>query len=146
MYVLEKTFLSCKTCVLSYCLLLYSYNFNPIKNTHLRHVTVHYFSVLYNRKPYFFRIGRRDKSVFFSYCTLCKGSNSLIFVICLLELVIIVEHSMIILIELKYIVSLPFDWTLNKTFWFDLILIWRTLSPIFFSFVHNSMNFSICKP
>jgi hypothetical protein len=37
-------------------LLLYSYYFNPIKNTHLRHVTVHYFSVLYNRKPYFFRI------------------------------------------------------------------------------------------
>ena len=30
-----------------------------------------------------------------------------------------VEHSMIILIELKYIASLPFDWT-------------RTLSPIFF--------------
>jgi hypothetical protein len=24
--------------------LLYSYNFNPVKNTHLRHVTVHYFS------------------------------------------------------------------------------------------------------
>ena len=24
--------------------LLYSYNFNPIKNIHLRHVTVHYFS------------------------------------------------------------------------------------------------------
>ena len=24
--------------------LLYSYNFNPIKNTHLRHVTVHYFT------------------------------------------------------------------------------------------------------
>jgi hypothetical protein len=67
--------------------LLYSYNFNPIKNTHLRHVTVHYFSVLYNRKPYFFRIGRPDKSVFFSYCTLCKGSNSLIFVVCFLELV-----------------------------------------------------------
>ena len=59
-------------------LLLYSYNFHPIKNTHLRHVTVHYFSVLYNRKPYFFRIGRPDKSVFSSYCTLCKGSNSLI--------------------------------------------------------------------
>ena len=43
------------------------------------------------------------------------------------------EHSMIILIELKYIVSVPFNWT-------------RTLSPIFFLFVHNSMNFSICKP
>jgi hypothetical protein len=70
-----------------YSYLLYSYNFNPIKNTHLRHVTVHYFSILYNRKPYFFRIGRPDKSVFFLYCTLCKGSNSLIFVICFLELV-----------------------------------------------------------
>jgi hypothetical protein len=70
-----------------YHILLYSYNFNPIKNTHLRHVTVHYFSVLYNRKPYFFRIGSPDKSVFFSYCTLCKGINSLIFVICFLELV-----------------------------------------------------------
>ena len=45
--------------------LLYSYKFNPIKSTHLRHVTVHYFSALYNRKPYFFRIGRPDKSVFF---------------------------------------------------------------------------------
>jgi hypothetical protein len=67
--------------------LLYSYNFNPIKNTHLRHVTVHYSSVLYNRKLYFFCIGRPDKSVFFSYCTLCKGSNSLIFVVCFLELV-----------------------------------------------------------
>jgi hypothetical protein len=33
--------------------------------------------ILYNRKPYCFRIGRPDKSVFFSYCTLCKGSNSL---------------------------------------------------------------------
>ena len=42
--------------IMYYFLLLYSYNFNPIKNTHLRHVTVHYFSVLYNRKPYFFRI------------------------------------------------------------------------------------------
>jgi hypothetical protein len=39
-------------------------------------VTVHYFSVLYNRKPYFFRIGRPDKSVFFSYCTLCKGREA----------------------------------------------------------------------
>jgi hypothetical protein len=34
--------------------LLYIYNFHLIKNTHLRHVTVHYFSVLHNRKPYFF--------------------------------------------------------------------------------------------
>jgi hypothetical protein len=35
-----------------------------------------------------------------------------------------VEHSMIILIELKYIVSLPFDWT-------------RTLSPLFFDELFN---------
>jgi hypothetical protein len=42
-----------------------TYNFNPIKNTHLRHVTVHYFSVLYNRKPYFFRIGRPISPYFF---------------------------------------------------------------------------------
>ena len=41
------------------------------------------FPALYNRKPYFFRIGLPDKSVFFSYCTLCKGSNSLIFVVIL---------------------------------------------------------------
>jgi hypothetical protein len=30
--------------IIGYYTLLYSYNFNPIKNTHLRHVTVHYFS------------------------------------------------------------------------------------------------------
>ena len=53
--------------------LLYSYNFNPIKNTHLRHVTVHYFPLLYNRKPYFFRIGRPDKSVFFFVLYIMKG-------------------------------------------------------------------------
>jgi hypothetical protein len=53
---------------LQYYWLLYSYNFNPIKNTHLRHVTVHYFypfcttgsrifSVLdVPISPYFFRI------------------------------------------------------------------------------------------
>jgi hypothetical protein len=28
----------------SYNMLLYGYNFNPIKNTQLRHMTVHYFS------------------------------------------------------------------------------------------------------
>ena len=50
-----------------YKILLYNYDFHPIKNTHLRHVTVHYFSVLYNQKrifsvldvpinPYCFRI------------------------------------------------------------------------------------------
>jgi len=41
-----------------YIQLSYSCNFNPIKNTHLRHVTVHYFSRIVQRKPYFFRIGR----------------------------------------------------------------------------------------
>ena len=44
-----------------------------------------------------------------------------------------VEHSLIILIDLKYIVSVLLDWTM-------------TLSPILILFVHNSMNFSICKP
>jgi hypothetical protein len=43
--------------IIGYYTLLYSYNFNPIKNTHLRHVTYIIFPVLYNRKPYFFRIG-----------------------------------------------------------------------------------------
>ena len=37
-----------------------------------------------------------------------------------------VEHSMIILIELKYIVSVPFDWT-------------RTLSPILF-FIRSQLD------
>jgi hypothetical protein len=35
-------------------LLLYSYNFNPIKNTHLRHVTVHYFSCIVQPEAVFF--------------------------------------------------------------------------------------------
>ena len=34
--------------------LLYSYNFNPIKNTHLRHVTVHYFSRIVQPEAIFF--------------------------------------------------------------------------------------------
>jgi hypothetical protein len=34
--------------------LLYSYNFNPIKNTHLRHVTVHYFSRIVQPEAVFF--------------------------------------------------------------------------------------------
>ena len=46
---------------------LYNYNFNPIKNMHLRHVIVHYFSRIVQPEAYFFRIGRPDKSVFFSY-------------------------------------------------------------------------------
>ena len=35
-------------------LLLYSYNFNPIKNTHLRHVTVDYFSRIVQPEAVFF--------------------------------------------------------------------------------------------
>ena len=38
----------------NYYLLLYSYNFNPIKNTHLRHVTVHYFSRILQPEAVFF--------------------------------------------------------------------------------------------
>ena len=34
--------------------LLYSYNFNPIKNTHLRHVTVHYFFRIVQPEAVFF--------------------------------------------------------------------------------------------
>jgi hypothetical protein len=51
--------------IIGYYTLLYSYNFNLIKNTHLRHVTVHYFPVLYNRKPYFFRIAHPILGFFF---------------------------------------------------------------------------------
>jgi hypothetical protein len=39
---------------LGYYTLLYSYNFNPIKNTHLRHVTVHYFSRIVQPEAVFF--------------------------------------------------------------------------------------------
>jgi hypothetical protein len=39
----------------------------------------------------------------------------------------------IILIELMYIVLVPFDWT-------------RTLSPVCFLFVYNSMNFCVFDP
>ena len=61
--------------------LLYGYNFNPIKNTHLRHVTVHYFSRIVQPEAVFFPYWT-SKTIFFSYCTLCKGSNSLVFVFC----------------------------------------------------------------
>ena len=54
--------------------LLYIYNFIAIENTHLRHVTVHYFSRIVQPEAYFFRIGRPDKSVFSSYCP--KGKRS----------------------------------------------------------------------
>jgi hypothetical protein len=116
-----------------YHYLLYSYNFHSIKNTHLRHMTVHYFSVLYNRKPHFFRIGRPDKSVFFSYCTLCKGSNSLIF-----------YHL--------FTGACINGGTFNdnsyriKVYRFLAFRLDKDTVTYFFLFVHNSMNFSICKP
>jgi hypothetical protein len=48
-------------------LLLYSYNFNPIKNIHLRHVTVHYFSRCVHREPYFFGIWCQIRLFFVLY-------------------------------------------------------------------------------
>ena len=47
--------------------LLYSYNFNPIKNTHLRHVTVHYFPRIVQPETVFFPYwtSRRPIRVFF---------------------------------------------------------------------------------
>jgi hypothetical protein len=46
---------SCNTIdIINYPLLLYSYNFNPIKNTHLRYVTVHYFSRIVQPEAVFF--------------------------------------------------------------------------------------------
>ena len=40
--------------IIGYYTLLYSYNFNPVKNTHLRHVTVHYFSRIVQPETVFF--------------------------------------------------------------------------------------------
>jgi hypothetical protein len=40
--------------IIRYYTLLYSYNFNPINNTHLRHVTVHYVSRIVQPKAVFF--------------------------------------------------------------------------------------------
>jgi hypothetical protein len=40
--------------IIGYYTLLYSYNFNPIKNTHLRHVTVNYFSRIVQPEADFF--------------------------------------------------------------------------------------------
>jgi hypothetical protein len=42
-------------------LLVYNYNFNPIKNTHLRHVIVHYFSRIVQPEAVFFLTSRRQK-------------------------------------------------------------------------------------
>jgi hypothetical protein len=42
--------------IIGYYTLLYSYNFNPIKNTHLRHVTVHYFSRIQQPEAVFFSV------------------------------------------------------------------------------------------
>ena len=44
--------------------LLYSYKFNPIKSTHLRHVTVHYFSRIAQPESVFFRIGHPRRFFF----------------------------------------------------------------------------------
>ena len=40
--------------IIGYYTLLYSYNFNPIKNIHLRHVTAHYFSRIVQPEAVFF--------------------------------------------------------------------------------------------
>jgi hypothetical protein len=40
--------------IFKYYQLSYSYNVNPIKNTHLRHVTVHYFSRIVQPEAVFF--------------------------------------------------------------------------------------------
>ena len=44
--------------IIGYYTLLYSYDFNPIKNTHLRHVTVYYVSRIV-----------QPEAVFYPYCT-----------------------------------------------------------------------------
>ena len=44
-----------------------------------------------------------------------------------------VKNITIILIELMYIVLVPFNWT-------------RALSPVCFLFVHSSMNFCVFDP
>jgi hypothetical protein len=72
-------------------LLLYSYNLNPIKNTHLRHVTVHYFSRIVQTEAVFFPYPD-VQYVFFTYCTLCKGSNSLVFLLVNYFLIVICNH------------------------------------------------------
>jgi hypothetical protein len=51
--------------------LLYSYNFNPIKNTHLRHVTVHYFSRIVQPEAVVDNI--RSKRVFSLNCSAHYG-------------------------------------------------------------------------
>ena len=47
--------------------------------------------------------------------------------------VIITVHALIIIVELMYIVFVPFDWK-------------RTLSRVCVWFVHNSMNFFVFDP
>ena len=53
--------------IIGYYTLLYSYNFNPIKNTHLRHVTVYYVSRIVQPEavfyPVFFRIVHYVKEI-----------------------------------------------------------------------------------
>ena len=48
--------------------LLYSYNFNPIKNTHLRHVTVHYFSCIVQPEAVFFPYWTSRRPIRFFFC------------------------------------------------------------------------------
>jgi hypothetical protein len=116
----------------NYYYLLYSYNFNLIKNTHLRHVTVHYFSVLYNRKPYFsvldipinlyfFRIVHYVREVTRWFCHLFTGAC---------------------------INGGTFNDNSYKIKVYRFLALWLDKDTVtyFFLFVHNSMNFSICKP
>jgi hypothetical protein len=66
--------------IIGYYTLLYSYNFNPIKNTHLRHVTVHYFPRIvqpeavffpyWTSNAFFFRIVRYVREVTLGFCRL----------------------------------------------------------------------------
>ena len=50
--------------IIGYYTLLYSYNLNPIKNTHLRHVTVHYFSRIVQPEAVFFPYWMSNKFFF----------------------------------------------------------------------------------
>jgi hypothetical protein len=56
--------------LIGYYTLLYSYYFNPIESTHLRHVTVHYFSRIAQPESVFFRIGHPRR--FFFRPTVCE--------------------------------------------------------------------------
>ena len=74
---------------MGYYTLLYSYNFNPIENTHLRHVTVHYFSRIvqpeaiffpyWTSNTFFFRIVHYVREV--TRCVLSSASKLFLIVI-----------------------------------------------------------------